>query len=70
MALSQTERRLGEKGDEGGYWDWHRIVKTDTSGNMLYGTGNSTQCSVVTPVSSMGDGVGWRPKREGMFVYI
>ena len=39
--------------NEVGDWDWHvytidTIYKIDTNENLLYSTGNSTQCSVVT----------------------
>ena len=55
-----------------GDWDWH-IYAIDsvynnenlciTNENLLYSTGNSTQCSVVT-------WVGRKSKKEGIYVYI
>ena len=34
-----------------------------TNENLLYSTGNCTQCSVVTYM-------GWKSKTEGIYVYI
>ena len=45
-------------------------VKQIASGNLLYSTGNSAQCSVTTQIRGMGPGVGGRSKREGIYVYI
>ena len=46
------------------------FVKQIASGNVLYSTGSSAWCSVVTSMGGMGVGVGGRSKREGIYVYI
>ena len=45
-------------------------VKQVASGNLLYSTGSSAQCSVMTQMGGMGGGVRGTSKREGIYVYI
>ena len=40
------------------------------SGKLLYTTGSSAGCSVMTQRSGMGCGVGGRSKRKGKYVYM
>ena len=44
----------------------HVCVKQIPSGSLLYSTGNSALCSVVTWLGGMGVGVRGRSKREGI----
>ena len=44
-------------------------VKEIASGNVLYSTGSSAQCSVTTQMGGM-QGVGGRSKREVILFYI
>ena len=56
-----------------GDWDYHITLPGVTciaSGNLLYSTGSSAQCSLGTKMAGMGWEVGGRSKREGMYVYI
>ena len=56
-----------------GDWDYHIALLWVTwivSGNLLYSAASSAQCSVGTKMVRMGWGVGERPKREGMYVYM
>ena len=45
-------------------------VKLIASGNLLYSTGSSAWCSVMTQMGGMGVRVEGRSKREGIYVYI
>ena len=62
-----TKRGVGEEG--GMDWetgiDIHTLlcIKQTTDENLLYITGNSTQCSVVTRM-------GRKSKKEGIFLYV
>ena len=73
-----TQRGQGGGGEGEGGTNWEiRIdiytlpcVKQIASGNLLYSTGSSSWCSVVTYMGGMGVGVEGRSKREGIYVYI
>ena len=66
------ERACGHGGEEGSGMNWEiqidmytlLCVKQIASGNLLYNTGSSAQCSVMTQMDRVGGG------REGIYVYI
>ena len=63
-----------EEWEDGTNWEVRIDVYTqscvnDTSGKLLYSTGSSAQCSVMTWGGGMA-GMGDRSKREGVYVYI
>ena len=45
------------------------IYKIDSSGNLLYGSGNSNRGPVSTQRDGMGSKMGGRFKREGIYIY-
>ena len=40
------------------------------SGKLLYSSGSSAQCPLMTEKGGMGEGLGGRLRREGIYVYI
>ena len=53
-------------------WGWDEVktyhLKQIVTGRLLYSTWSSVWCSVMTQRG--GGGLGRRPKREGIYVYV
>ena len=65
----------GSEGEGGIHWEIRidvyplPCVKWTASGKLLCSTGSSALCSVMTERAGM-RGVGWKLKREGVYVYL